>query len=155
MTMAIQVIVMGGVLSLLFFFVDSSPGVEMFQAFWLIYIEVLLVMALALFFSSFSSPFLSGMLTLGVFIIGRFVDSILLNKLAADDSGPLMHLMAKMAKALAHVAPDLSIFNTTPYVVYDQAIAWSYVYQATTYGVTYLAILLFLASLIFSRRDFV
>lgn len=155
MTMIIQVVIMGGIISAQFWMLDAEIGIELFQALWLIYIEVLVVVAIALFFSSFSSPFLSGMLTLGIFVVGRFVDTILTGKLIQADSGDFMRVVATLAKGIAKITPDLSIYDTTAYVVYDNKIAWDYVLQATNYGVSYLAVLLLLASLIFSRRDFV
>ncbi|MCB9526549.1 MAG: ABC transporter permease, partial [Myxococcales bacterium] len=47
-------------------FTVSTLSTEVLQALFLIYIEVLIIIALAMVFSSFSTPFLSGGLTFGV-----------------------------------------------------------------------------------------
>ncbi|MBU0553711.1 ABC transporter permease [Myxococcota bacterium] len=155
-TMLIQLIFMSTVLALIFWGLDANFGEEMVQALLLIYIEVLIVIAIALFFSSFSTPFLSGLLTIGAFIIGRFVDRILVIRLASkDEMTPALENVKTFVKTIAHIVPDLSIFNTTPYVVYEDPIDWSYVLNGVGYGVTYVIILLFLASLMFTRRDFI
>src|SRR5512134_563341 len=48
----------------------TDPG--MLRAIVLIFVELLLVTAIALFFSTFSSPFLSAALTFGLWVIGHF-----------------------------------------------------------------------------------
>lgn len=155
-TMLIQVAFMSGALALIFFSLDAQFGQEMIQAILLIYVEVLIVIGIALFFSSFSTPFLSGLLTIGAFIIGRFVDRILVIRLASkSEMTPALENLKSFVKGIANIVPDLSIFNTTPYVVYEEPIEWSYVLNGAGYGLTYVLILLFLASVLFTRRDFI
>jgi ABC-type transport system involved in multi-copper enzyme maturation permease subunit len=157
LTMLIQVLVMGLVLYLQFLAVDARFGLEMVQALFLVYIEVLVIVGVALLFSSFSTPFLSGMLTLGVFAVGRFVDRLADLRLKTDggDRTPELDQVSTLMRGVAHVLPDLSLYNTTTYVVYDKVIEWGYVAQATAYGLTYMAVCLAVASFFFSRRDFV
>ncbi len=52
----------------------TAPATDpaMLKAVALILVELLLVTAIALFFSTFSSPFLSAVLTLGLWVIGQF-----------------------------------------------------------------------------------
>jgi ABC-type transport system involved in multi-copper enzyme maturation permease subunit len=137
-------------------FTGATLSLEMLQALFLVYIEVLVVIAVALVFSSFSTPFLSGALTFGVFIIGRFADTLATLKLGtAKDPDPLLERIETLVHGVAYIVPDLSRYNTTPYVVYESAIEWGYVGHATLYGLTYATICLVLASALFSRRDFV
>ena len=136
---------------------------SMLQALLLIYVETQIVTAVALLFSSFSSPMLSGLLTFGVFVIGRFSDRLSTFKLepaktigdavaVADDS---MQGVESIVHFVADICPDLTIYNTTPYVVYEQSIPWAYMGQSTVYGLSYIAVTLALAAIMFSRRDFV
>jgi hypothetical protein len=96
-------------------------------------------------------------LTLGVFAVGRFVDRLVDLRLKTDagDATPELEQVSGLMRGVAHVMPDLSLYNTTTYVVYDRTIEWGYVAQATAYGLTYMAICLVIASFFFSRRDFV
>lgn len=138
-------------------FTVSTLSTEVLQALFLIYIEVLIIIALAMVFSSFSTPFLSGGLTFGVFLLGRFADSLAqlsLNKADAPPD-PALTQLEDLIHGLAQVVPDLTRYNTTPYVVYESAIEWSYVGWATAYGLTYAALSLALAAVLFQRRDFV
>lgn len=136
---------------------------SMLQALLLIYVETQIVTAVALLFSSFSSPMLSGMLTFGVFVIGRFSDRLSSfqiegpkvaspNDVAADSS---MQGLESVVHFVANICPDLTIYNTTPYVVYEQSIPWAYMGQSTIYGLSYIVVILALAAIMFSRRDFV
>lgn len=128
---------------------------SMLQALLLIYVEVLLITAVAMLFSSFSTPVLSGMLTFGVFVIGRFADRISLAELVGDaEPDELTRGAESVLKWIEILLPDLTLYNATPYVVYDQAIPWGYVGQATLYGLTYAAVTLILSALLFSQRDF-
>lgn len=156
-TMLIQVAVMGLVLAGTFVLLDARFGLEMVQALWLVYIEVLVVMGIAMVFSSFSTPFLSGLLTLGVFAVGRFADRLLTLKIAQEGQGttPTLQAIETGVRAVAHVAPDLSIYNSTPYVVYQHEMQWAYVGHGTLYGLTYAGIALVIAMVLFQRRDFV
>lgn len=125
----------------------------MIKAVLLLYVEALVVTSVALFFASFSTPILSGILALGVFAVGRFSDDVASFRM---DVGPdKTDWLGGPMQAVATICPDLTIFNTTPYVVYEYPIAWSYVGQGAVYGLTYAAIALCLACVIFSRRDFV
>lgn len=156
MTMAVQLVVMGVVLFLQFKLLDAEFGLEMVQALWLLYVEVLVVTAIAMVFSSFSTPFLSGILTIGTFVVGRFVDQLLTMQLVKEgDETAFTDGLTEVLRWTAQVAPDLTQFNSTPYVVYEMGIEWSLVGSATAYGFTYAAICLVLAAVLFSFRDFV
>ena len=155
-TMAVQVLVMGGVLALQFVFLGADFGVEMVQAMWLIYVEVLIIISVAMVFSSFSTPFLSGLLAFGVFAVGRFVDRLgTLTLTKRGESDPALDQIAAIVRTATRVLPDLSLYNATPHVVHEASMAGAHVGNATLYGLSYAAAALLIASLIFSRRDFI
>ncbi len=155
-TIAIQLAFMGAVLALNFFWLDAHFGIEMIEALWLIYVEVLIVMSVAIVFSSFSTPFLSGLLTVGVFIVGRFVDQLLtLQLVRLEEQTPFTQGIQSIIRLIARITPDLSLYDVTPQVVYAETIPWSFVGHATLYGFCYAGLALVIASFLFSRRDFV
>lgn len=153
LTMAIQVGIMAAAFIGLLTVSGGLWGQEVAQAFWLIYVEVAVVTAVALLFSSFSTPALSGIMSIGIFMAGRFAD-----ELVAIDFTPKVHddggALEQILRGLGHVVPDLSLYNTTPYLVYDQALPDGYALDATLYGLSYAAVALILAAALFSRRDF-
>lgn len=129
----------------------DAPGVDpaMLKAIFLIFVELAIVTAVALFFSTFSSPILSAVLTFGVYVAGEF-NADLRNFDRAVNSPAAVWL----TRALYHVLPDLSAFDVKTQVVHGLPVPAGYVAATTGYGVLYIAALLLAATFIFSRRDF-
>jgi len=119
------------------------------KAIALIMLELMLVTAIAVLFSTFSSPFLSAMLTAGVWVIGHFNQD--LRDYGATIPSPLA---AAIARGVYYVVPNFSAFDIKLQVVHAQAVPFSYVGLTTLYGFTYIAFVLVGAVIIFSRRDF-
>jgi ABC-type transport system involved in multi-copper enzyme maturation permease subunit len=122
---------------------------RMLLAVLLIVVELLLVTAIALFFSTFSSPFLSAALTFGLWVIGHF-NADLRNFEAVVDS----RAAAWLARGLYYLLPNFAAFDVKTQVVYALPVPASYVATSAIYGATYIALLLTGAVIIFSRRDF-
>jgi ABC-type transport system involved in multi-copper enzyme maturation permease subunit len=118
----------------------------------LAFLEVAIVAAIATLFSSFSTPFLSALLTLGVVIIGRSADS--LSRFPVKTFGQPMH---DFGVFLAHVAPNLHIFVPPRPLLTGEAIGAElgpYLGMAALSALGWSVGLLAVASLIFRRRDF-
>ena len=128
----------------------DAPGIDpaLLKAIFLIFVELMLITALALFFSTFSTPLLSAALTFGLYIVGHF-NADLRNFEQVVDSRPA----AWLARGLYHVLPDLSAFDIKTEVVHGLAVPPGFVAMTTAYGLTYIAVLLLLATVVFSRRD--
>jgi len=126
-----------------------ATDLGMLRAVGLILVELMLVTAIALFFSTFSSPFLSAGLTLGLWVIGHF-NADLKNFEAVVDS----RAAAWFAHGLYYVLPNFSAFDIKQQVVYAQAVPASYLATTALYGAVYIALLLAASVAVFSRRDF-
>jgi hypothetical protein len=128
------------------------------KALVLAFFEVMVVAAVAIFFSSFSSPFLAGIFTFGVFFVGRVTP-----ELRAAIESTRSDVARAVCKAALRVVPDLHMFSVSGSVMDGQHVTvhsgdfvpWSYVGTSGGYGLLYVAILLVLAIVIFSYRDFV
>jgi ABC-type transport system involved in multi-copper enzyme maturation permease subunit len=121
----------------------------MLKAVVLIFVELLLVTGIALFFSTFSSPFLSASLTLGLWVIGHFNAD--LRQFETVVNSPAA---AWLARGLYYALPNFSAFDVKSQVVYGQPVATKYIALTALYGATYLGLVLAAAVTIFSRRDF-
>jgi ABC-type transport system involved in multi-copper enzyme maturation permease subunit len=121
----------------------------MLKAVALIFVELLLVTGIALFFSTFSSPFLSASLTLGLWVIGHFNADLRQFENVVDSP-----IAAWLARGLYYVLPNFAAFDVKAQVVYGQAVPAQYIALTALYGAVYLALLLTAAVVIFSRRDF-
>jgi hypothetical protein len=107
------------------------------------------VTSLALFFSTFSSPFLSAVLTLGLWVIGHFNED-LRNYGATIES----KAAATIARGIYYVVPNFASFDVKLQVVHAQAVPLQYLAMTTAYGLVYVAFVLVGATIIFSKRDF-
>jgi ABC-type transport system involved in multi-copper enzyme maturation permease subunit len=123
----------------------------------LAYFEVLIVAALAIFFSSFSTPFLSGIFTLGLYVIGSWTSEM--RAAAAHKKDAWIRLVAKIG---LRVVPDLDVFsisggevNGQHVTVHGSFVPWTYVGTSAVYAATWIALLLVAAALVFRQRDFV
>jgi ABC-type transport system involved in multi-copper enzyme maturation permease subunit len=129
----------------------EAPAVDpaMIKALGLIFVELMLVTAMALLFSTFSSPILSAVLTFGLYGVGHF-NTDLRNFDAIVNSRPI----ALVARGLYYVLPNLAPFDVKAQIVHAQPVTMSYVILTTGYGLAYIGALVMLATWIFSRRDF-
>jgi ABC-type transport system involved in multi-copper enzyme maturation permease subunit len=129
----------------------DAPGMDpaLLKAVFLIFVELMLVTAIALFFSTFSTPMLSAALTFGFFIVGHFnADLKNFDKVVSSRAA------AWLARGAYHVLPDLSAFDVKTEVVHGLPVSAGYLATTTAYGLVYVAGLLLAATVIFSRRDF-
>jgi Cu-processing system permease protein len=115
----------------------------------LIVAEVALVTAIALFFSTFSSPLLATLLTLGFWVAGHF-NADLRNFGAVIDSAPIVAL----ARTLYFVLPNLAPFDIKAEVVHGLPVGMRHVAWTLAYAALYVGVLLTAATAIFQRRDF-
>ncbi|HET7286161.1 MAG TPA: hypothetical protein VFI71_01785, partial [Pyrinomonadaceae bacterium] len=115
----------------------------------LIYVELMLLTAVALLFSSFSSPALSALLTFCIFIIGHF--SADLKSLATSLGSTSARLLFG---ALYYLLPNLSNYSFITPAAHGRAPAPAFVLSTGLYAVVYIAVILAAATLIFSRRNF-
>ena len=129
----------------------DAPGADpaLLKAMLLIFIELMLVTAIALFFSTFSSPILSAAMTFGLYVAGNF-NADLRNFDKVVDSQAAVWL----ARGLYHVLPDLSAFDIKTQVVHGLPVSAGYIAATAAYGAAYITALLLASTIIFSRRDF-
>ena len=132
----------------------AAPVVKAIVLAWM---EVMTVAAIAVFFSSFSSPFLSGIFALGLFVLGR-VTPDMQRFVVDEDTSPAARLGLRVA---LEILPDLHLFAISGRTldgetisVHGDFVGWGYVGTALGYGLLWITGLLLLASLIFQRRDF-
>ncbi|PYQ78251.1 MAG: hypothetical protein DMG01_11990 [Acidobacteria bacterium] len=114
----------------------DAPALDpaLLTAVLLILLELMLVTAIALFFSTFSTPLLSAAFTFGITIAG--------------------HFSRDLRNFHDGVLPNLEPFDVKAQVVHGQHVTAGYVALVAAYGVVYIGILLVIATFVFSRRDF-
>jgi ABC-type transport system involved in multi-copper enzyme maturation permease subunit len=126
--------------------VDVAKGVLM------IFFQLTLVGAVALFFSVFLSPFVNFFLTFAVYLVGSIN---ILGDLATPnkDRNPLT---TDFFKFLHFIVPNFDNFNIQNPIIHPEVTITNgtiYILQNILYAVVYTGILLTLAVLIFDRRE--
>lgn len=136
-------------LLLMAFYSETGMNWGVFVAVLLILVELMVVTAVAVLFSTFSTPTLSAMLTLGVWVIGRFSSDLV--EFARRTEDPATKALVTVVH---YVLPNLEKFDVKHLVVYNMAIEPAYIGSALLYGMLYIVFLIVLAAVIFERRDF-
>lgn len=154
-TLTVLVVLFALVMTGLLALQDVALTQALIQGVALAYVEVLVVAAVAIFFSAVSSPFLSGMFTFLIFFLGRITPEI---RVFIDTTeSPAIRTALRGA---LYLVPDLHLFSVSgstvegSYVsVHDSFVTWGYVGTSVGYGLLCITALLVFAALIFSRRD--
>ncbi|MEO6590014.1 MAG: ABC transporter permease, partial [Pyrinomonadaceae bacterium] len=150
LTLLVNVLIMGIGVSLALLYVGGGNlALTIWGAIFLIYLELMIVTAVATLFSSFSSPALSALLAFFVFIIGNFTAS--LRELGQTlDSTAAKYFF----EFLYYFLPNLSFYSFIVSAAHEDVPTAAHLSGAIAYAFVYTAILLAAAILIFSRRNF-
>ena len=152
LTLLINVVVMGVGVSLALIYVRRGwdpLAIRIWPAICLIYFELMIITAVALVFSSFSTPALSALLTFLVFIIGHF--SADLKTLAGTSNSVAAR---GLLHALYYLLPNLANFSAITPAAHGVIPSSGSFALTGLYLIVYVAVLLAAAILIFGRRNF-
>lgn len=149
-TLFVNVVIMGAGVTLALLFVGGSHLIpSAWSAIALIFFELTIITSVAILFSSFSTPALSALLTFLVFIIGHLSAS--LRDLAATLESKAA---AYFLEAVYFLLPNLSLFSYRTEAALGISATSSAIAGALGYALAYVAIVLVIAVLVFTRRDF-
>jgi ABC-type transport system involved in multi-copper enzyme maturation permease subunit len=115
----------------------------------MIFGELMLVTAVALFFSTFAEPLTAILLTLGLWIAGHFNADLRHFEEVVDSPAA-----AWIARGVYYVLPNLAPFNVKAEAVHGMPVSARHIGLTLAYAAVYVAILLVGAIAIFRRRDF-
>ncbi len=150
LTLAVNVVVMGAGVSLALLYVGGGKFAgSIWGSILLIFLELTIITAVAILFSSFSSPALSALLTFFIFVIGHFSSSLL--ELAVN----LGSQSAKIVfSAIYYLLPNLSHFTFVTNAAYGEIPPANMIFGGIAYALLVNVILVAGAILIFAQRNF-
>jgi Cu-processing system permease protein len=157
-TITVVVVVMSLFVAAMLLVEGASVDAVLVRAQVLVWFELLLVVAVAMVFSSFSSPYLSAMFTAACWVIGRNtgeLEAFATTRLKGQPTGMLI-------EGVVRVVPDFRMFFVSGASlggdgvasIHERFVTWGYVASAGGYALLYVVTCLIAASLIFARRDF-
>ncbi len=120
----------------------------LFKAIGLILLECMVVTAVALLCSTFTSATLSAIFTLAIYVIGHLTADL-------KTFGQKMEGFGRsVLEGMYYLLPNLERFNLKGHVTHQLDVPLNELALIVAYGMAYTAFLLLLASVIFQRRDF-
>jgi ABC-type transport system involved in multi-copper enzyme maturation permease subunit len=125
----------------------QKPDSWVFVALYFIVLQFLIVTALTLLFSSFSSPIMSAVFAFALFVIGSYAED--LRGFAFLANG----MTRWLATAAAYLVPNLSALNVISSVAHGEGVAGSLILYNTAYALLYAAAAVCGAVLIFEHRN--
>ena len=150
-TLALTTLAMAAVLFVIHmtYKLGGRPEAGIFVASAGIYMELVLLTCLATFFSTFTTPVLSAIFTISLFVLGHLTGYLYS---IADQS--TVAAVKWGGRALFYMLPNLEIFNWKNGVAYEQSPSAVVVGLAAGYLFCYTACILLFSCLLFSRKDF-
>ena len=145
----LEITVMAAGFLLVLYSHDSPITAGLAYAILLIFVELVLLTAIALFFSSFTTPYLAGMFTVALWIIGH-----LLADIRAFGESSEVSLLRGVTEGLYWALPNLDRLDLKAEAAGDHPIETLRVALAVLYGALYSAGLLVASAWLFRRRDF-
>lgn len=155
---AVHLSILSAVYYSILFLTHSSPTLSLLQAIYLVFWELAIVVAIALLFSSFSTPVLSALFTLGVYfaghLSGQLLEQVRFVQHMGEITGGMSTLLEKAAVVIHAVFPGLYRYNISAYVIHGVPLPENYLLWSSLYAIGYISVFLGIASWWFSRRDF-
>ncbi len=149
LVLAVQLAGMAVVFQALFSAVGGWVALLTYQAVFLIFVELMVITAVVLLFSTVTSPFTGGVLSLLFFVMGHSIGE--LQKYTATYA---THTKSPAWKVAFAVLPDLERFNLKENALYGIPVSWSFIGQTGVYGALLSAVFVLAATAVFHRRDF-
>ncbi len=146
--LGVAVVMMTLYLYLVTSFIEAKIDFALLPAIALIYVELLVIAAVAVLFSSFSTPFMSGFFTLGFFLVGRV--SHILRDFGERSKNDVFKFFANLVQKVI----DLEPFDLRVHAVHKLPIYMEDFWYPLFYGCVLTALLIAGSLVVFRRRDF-
>ena len=135
------------VLMLLMSGVALRPSI--FMALYLTLLEIAVVCSIVVLFSTFTTPVLTSFFSICLVVAGSLSGDL---KVFADKFGGAA--MRRVVDALCYVLPNLKVFNLRHEAVHDLPYRAGDLWLVTLYAAVYCGVVIYIAHLIFKRREF-
>ena len=126
---------------------ESTDGVLLIAVYFIL-LKLMLVVALALLFSCYTTPLLAILYTSALYIAGLFVEEMRTFHFATPNPA-----MEALLRGLSYLLPNFENFNVMAAAAHGRDIPGSLILQNTAYAVLYSGIVLLVAAAVFSRRN--
>ncbi len=151
MTLFLMLGMMSLALMVFLYFYSTKVDYNLMLASYSVFLQVMMVCSLVILLSSiFVTPFLSGAITFGLFLIGRSSEVIL----QLIESFKLQGISEYIFKTIYYLLPNLAAVDISNKVVHNFPVPAEVLIWNSVYAIGYAALAIILASHFFSRREF-
>jgi hypothetical protein len=149
-TLAVNLLVMGIALFLALLYVDRTvvAGDGQMTGVYFILLQLALVTAIALLFSTFSSVMLSAVFTICIYVAGTFAPDIRSIGALTGNAG-----LGFVTKVIYYLLPNFGNFNVVGAVAHGTAIPASLVAENSVYAAGYILAVMLVAAGILENRN--
>jgi len=151
LTLTVNTAAMAAGLFLALFYVKHSierADTTVLVAVYFILLKLALMVALAMLFSCFTTPLLAILFTTGLYIAGLFV-----HEMRGLQGGLMDPTLGRLLRWVSYVLPNFENFDVMGAAAHGRVIPGALIAQNTVYSALYCAIVLAVATAIFSRRN--
>lgn len=149
MTLLVALISMALIFFLFLFLLTGEMDGKLWIYFFMLYLELLLIISLTMVFSAFSTPILSSIFTICLYLIGHVLWTF------HEFEGKITGMVTKyLAYFFYYLLPNLAKFNLKNALVLNADIDPQLIFSASVYGVLYISALLVLSIMIFNKKEF-
>jgi ABC-type transport system involved in multi-copper enzyme maturation permease subunit len=147
LTLGCMLALMGAIYLAAMAVTPATVGWAHLGAVYLTLLELLVLTAAAILFSTLAGPALAAVFSVTLFAVGHLVAS--LRDFGAMSGG----WRQTAAEAVVRILPDLEVFNVRAAVVHGDPVAGSHLLMATGYAVGWIVVFLVLARWVFARKE--
>lgn len=112
-------------------------------------LEALVLLGAAILFSTFSSPLLVACFSIGVFLIGHWINN--LSYFSNNSSSKEFRVFSQI---VINTFPNLEKFNWRSLIIYNESVSFSEVALSSLYSVAWFILLITIAALVIRKKDF-
>jgi len=150
LTLLLNTVVMSLVLSGTLRLVGEHFTMQIFIPIGMIYLECLVVMAVAMLFSTFTTATLSAIFTIAIYVSGQFSSDLV----GFSQNQKFSLANKKTMMFIYYTVPNLDYFNFKSYASNTIPIPFDQLGWSIAYGLIYILTLLGISMLVFQRREF-
>ncbi|MFC1726330.1 ABC transporter permease [candidate division KSB1 bacterium] len=148
-TLFVNFCIMTVVLYIVLFIFDKTVDLSLIKSIVLIFFEMILIIAFSTLFSTFSTPTLSAVYSIIIYIMGHLSkEAYLITQKNNPENG------ISLIKIIYYIIPNLENFNIKTEIVHSVSIDDTRILFAVLYGILYSSVILSIAVYIFKKRDF-
>ncbi len=149
MVLTVLVLLMGTAYALTLVINGAQLQLAMVAALGLVLVELMVITAFAVLFSTISGPTVASFFSLSIYVIGHLVGDIRAFGASTDS-----FFVREFSAAVYWILPNLDNFNVRTEVVHGVPVAADFLAATLGYGVLYSAVVVGIASVVFRYRDF-